>query len=81
MNFEIGRVLETQESFQLDVGSVVTGRTFIASITRWGKSWTCRKIVEQCFGHAGIILVDPEGEYSSLRERFPFLIIGKDVIG
>ena len=78
-NFEIGRVLETQQSFQLDVGSVVTGRTFIASITRCGKSWTCRKIVEGCFGHAGIILVDPEGEYSSLREKFPFLIIGKDV--
>ena len=78
-NFEIGCVLETQQSFQLDVGSVVTGRTFIASITRWGKSWTCRKIIEECFGHAGIILIDPEGEYSSLREKFPFLIIGKDV--
>ncbi len=77
--FNVGDVLSTQQPFNLNVGSIVTGRTFIASITRWGKSWTTRKIVESCFGHAGIIILDPEGEYSSLREKFPFLIIGKDV--
>jgi hypothetical protein len=77
--FNVGDVLGTQEPFCLNVEDIVTGRTFIASITRWGKSWTTRKIVESCFGHAGIIILDPEGEYSSLREKFPFLIIGKDV--
>jgi len=79
MKFEIGTTLQTKQPFQLDIANVITGRSFIASITRWGKSWTCRKIVEQCFGHAGIIIIDPEGEYSSLREKFPFLIIGKDI--
>jgi len=79
MNFEVGRVLNTDEQFCLDIESVVTGRTFIASITRMGKSWTDRKIVECCFGHAGIIIIDPEGEYASLREKFAFLIIGKDI--
>jgi len=79
MSFEVGRVLNTDESFCLNIESVVTGRSFIASITRWGKSWTDRKIVEDCFGHAGIIIIDPEGEYSSLREKFAFLIIGKDI--
>jgi len=79
MQFEIGRTLDTGEPFCLNVESIVTGRTFLASITRWGKSWTDRKIIENCFGHAGIIIVDPEGEYSSLREKFAFLIIGKDI--
>lgn len=79
MSFEVGRTLNTDEPFCLDIESVVTGRTFIASITRWGKSWTDRKIVECCFGHAGIIIIDPEGEYASLREKFGFLIIGKDI--
>ena len=36
-------------------------------------------MIEACFGHTGIIIIDPEGEWSSLREKFPFLIIGKDV--
>jgi hypothetical protein len=79
MSIEIGHVLPTHESFSLDIANVITGRTFIASITRFGKSWTCRKIIEKCFGHAGIIIIDVEGEYSSLREKFPFLIIGKDI--
>jgi hypothetical protein len=79
VKFEIGNNLETQEPFYLDIANVITGRTFIASITRWGKSWTARKIIEECFGHAGIIVIDPEGEYISLREKYPFLIIGKDI--
>jgi hypothetical protein len=79
VSFEIGKTLGTNEPFYLDIPNIVTGRTFIASITRYGKSWSARKIVEECFGHAGIIVIDPEGEYISLREKYPFLIIGKDI--
>jgi len=78
LSFEIG-VDAVGKPFTLDIPSIVTGRTFIASITRYGKSWTARKICEECFGHAGIIIIDPEGEYVSLREKYPFLIIGKDI--
>jgi len=77
--FNVGETLSNQQPFNLDIESIVAGRTFIASITRWGKSKTVRKMLEACFGHTGIILIDPEGEWSSLREKFPFLIIGKDV--
>jgi len=76
---EVGQILSTNEEFCLDIPNIITGRTFIASITRWGKSWTARKLTEECFGHAGIIIIDPEGEYASLREKYPFLIIGKDI--
>ena len=79
MSFEIGQVLGTQEPFALDIANVITGRTFLASITRAGKSWTARKIVEEIFGHTGIITVDTEGEYCSLREKYPVMIIGKDM--
>jgi hypothetical protein len=79
VSFEIGKTISANEPFYLDIPNIVTGRTFIASITRFGKSWSARKIVEECFGHAGIIIVDPEGEYISLREKYPFLIIGKDI--
>lgn len=78
-SFEIGQTLDAYVPFRFDIASIVTGRTFIGSITRWGKSWTSRKIIEQCFGHTGIIIIDPEGEYASLREKFAFLIIGKDI--
>jgi len=63
----------------LDLQELITGRTLLCCISRWGKTWTARRIVEQAFGKTGIIIVDVEGEYSTLRDRFPLLIIGKDV--
>jgi hypothetical protein len=51
----------------------------LCSISRWGKTWTARRIVEQVFGKTGLIIVDVEGEYSTLRDKYPLLIVGKDV--
>lgn len=79
MSFQIGSKMDTLAPFILFIKDIINGRTYIASITRYGKSWTCRKIIEEVFGHCGIIIIDPEGEYSSLREKYPFLIIGIDV--
>lgn len=79
MSFEIGKALDTGEPVLLRIKDVAGSRTFIASETRFGKSHTARKIVEECFGHVSIIIIDPEGEYSSLREKYSFLIIGRDV--
>jgi len=67
------------DGVKLDLQELTTGRTFLTSISRYGKSWTARRIVEQVFGRTGIIILDPEGEYSTLRDKYPLLIIGKDV--
>jgi len=67
------------ERAELDLQELITGRTLLCSISRFGKTWTARRIVEQVFGKTGIIIVDVEGEYSTLRDRFPLLIVGKDV--
>ncbi len=64
---------------EIDEKRLITERTFICSMTRYGKSYCIRKIAEESFGKIGIIIIDPEGEYTSLREKFPFLIIGKDI--
>jgi len=63
----------------LDLQELITGRTLLCSISRFGKSWSARRIIEQVFGKTGIIIVDVEGEYATLRDKFPLLIIGKDV--
>jgi len=75
----IGTDLTTGKPFTIDADEIIMGRTFLASITRYGKSFTNRRIIEQLFGSAGMVIIDAEGEYGSLREKFPFLIIGKDI--
>jgi predicted nuclease with TOPRIM domain len=64
---------------ELDLQELITGRTLLCCISRFGKTWTARRIVEQIFGKTGIIIVDVEGEYATLRDKYPLLIIGKDV--
>jgi hypothetical protein len=64
---------------ELDLQELITGRTLLCSVSGGGKSWTGRRIVEQIFGQTGIVIIDVEGEYATLRERYPFLIVGKDV--
>lgn len=75
------KIAKTSEgkNLEVDLKKLVTERTFICSMTRYGKSYTIRKICEEIFGKVGIIILDPEGEYASLREKYPFLIIGKDI--
>ena len=75
----LGKILDTNKNLELDLKRLVNGRTFISAMTDGGKSYTIRKIVEEIFGKTGIIILDPDGEYSSLRELYPFLIVGKDI--
>lgn len=75
----VGHTLKSGKEFKVDADQIIMGRTLLASLTRYGKSYTNRRLIEQLFGKAGIVIVDLEGEYASLREKFPFLIIGKDV--
>ena len=76
---KIGNNIENETTTNLNFKKLVNGRTFVSSMTDGGKSWTIRKICEEIFGKVGIIILDPEGEYVSLREEFPFLIVGKDI--
>ena len=79
MKINIGENIESNKSTGLDFNKLVNGRTFVSSMTDGGKSWTIRKICEEIFGKVGLIILDPEGEYITLREKYPFLIIGKDI--
>ncbi len=79
MKINIGKNIENNKSTGLDFNKLVNGRTFVSSMTDGGKSWTIRKICEEIFGKVGLIILDPEGEYITLREKYPFLIIGKDI--
>lgn len=48
----------------------------VQSNTGGGKSWALRRIAEQVCPLVPTIIIDPEGEFSSLRARFPFVLIG-----
>lgn len=61
--------------FDLDV--LLPSRGLITADSGGGKSWLIRVLLEQLFGKVQTITIDPEGEFATLREKFPFVLVGK----
>jgi hypothetical protein len=65
--------------FAVDAQHLVTGRTCIIAQSGAGKSWAIAVLCERlCAAGIGFVIVDTEGEYSSLREKYPVLWVGSD---
>lgn len=42
-----------------------------------GKSWALRQLLEETFGRVQHIVIDPEGEYHTLREQFDYVLAAR----
>ena len=75
MRLVIGEVNGKPIGFDLE--TLVRTRLLIQADSGGGKSWLIRVLLEQAFGKIQTIVIDPEGEFSTLREKFPFVLVGK----
>ncbi len=67
------------KDFSLDAQELVTGRTCIIAQSGAGKSWAIAVICERlCRSGIGFCIVDTEGEYFSLKEKYHLLWLGSD---
>jgi hypothetical protein len=65
--------------FQVNADSIATGRTCIIGSSGSGKSYAVGVLCEElCKGAVPFALLDTEGEYSGLKDRFEALWIGED---
>lgn len=72
----VGKV-EADGNLYLDLPTLVDTRALITGNSGAGKSRLFRRIAEQAFGKVQIIIIDPEGEFPSLREKHAFLLAGR----
>jgi uncharacterized protein len=67
------------ESFQINPDLIVTGRTCVIGSSGSGKSYTVGVICEElCKSKVPFVIVDIEGEYSGLKEKFPVIWVGNE---
>jgi hypothetical protein len=65
--------------FSIDAQQLVTGRTCIIAQSGAGKSWAIAVFCERlCAAGIGFVIVDTEGEYFSLKQRYPVTWVGND---
>lgn len=74
----IGHSLETNQPISIDLQRVLEGRLLIQANSGAGKSYCLRKFCEITHGKVQHILIDIEGEFASLREKFDYILVGKD---
>jgi hypothetical protein len=61
----------------LDLEVLLKTRLLIQSNSGGGKSFLIRRMAEQMFGKIPVIIIDPEGEFATLREKFGYVLVGK----
>ncbi|HUN56455.1 MAG TPA: type IV secretory system conjugative DNA transfer family protein [Smithella sp.] len=64
------------EGFDLD--TLLSTRLLLYANSGGGKSYLIRKLVEESFNKVPILIIDPEGEFATLREKYPFVLVGSN---
>lgn len=61
----------------VDLDRLIASRLLLQANSGGGKSHALRYMLEQTHGRVQQLVLDPEGEFASLRERFPYVLAAK----
>jgi len=75
---KLGKDIETKNNCEIDLNKLISTRMLINANSGGGKSWLGRRMMEQCANKVQQIIIDLEGEFVSLREKYDFLLVGKE---
>lgn len=70
--------IKLNNEISIDLEKLIQSRMVILANSGGGKSWAIRRIAEQSIDKVQTIIIDPEGEFSSLRENHDLILCGKD---
>lgn len=71
-------VIKLNNDVSVDLPKLIEGGMVILANSGGGKSYLIRRIAEQAVKNVQVIILDPEGEFASLREKYDFILAGKD---
>lgn len=72
----IGFEVESKKPVKINLDDIIEDRALITANSRGGKSYIVRKFLEESNGKVQQIIIDPEGEYKTLREKYDYLLVG-----
>ena len=61
----------------IDISQLIKSRLLVQANSGGGKSYTLRRLCEQTFGACQHIIIDPESEFYTLREKHDYTLLGK----
>lgn len=61
----------------LNVQAIIESKLLIQANSGGGKSWAVRRVLEQTYSSVPQIVIDPEGEFHTLREKYEYALLGQ----
>lgn len=75
---KIGDRVDGAGGLALDIDVMLRSGLLVQANSGGGKSWLLRRLAEQLSAHVPTFVVDVEGEFASLREKFPFFLVARE---
>lgn len=75
--FRIGET-DDGKAVKMDLATLIDTKVLNVANSGAGKSYLMRVLIERTAHKVQWIIIDPEGEYASLREKFDFLLVGPE---
>ncbi|KKN75442.1 hypothetical protein LCGC14_0380630 [marine sediment metagenome] len=69
--------VNTKKDVPINLQEIIKSRVLLQANSGGGKSHWIRKLNEESHGKVQLILLDPEGEFHTLREKYEFLLVAK----
>jgi hypothetical protein len=66
------------DNIQINLPKLIESKLLVQANSGGGKSWALRRILEQSHGKVQHIILDSEGEFGTLREKYDYVLAGKD---
>lgn len=70
--------IKLNKDVSIDLPKLISSRLLVQANSGGGKSWLLRRLLEQSHGKVQQIVIDLEGEFSTLRERYDYILAGKE---
>jgi hypothetical protein len=74
----LGQFSATGKPFTVDLDLILSSNLLVQANSGGGKSWLLRRMIEQTFGRVPQVVIDPEGEFSTLRGKFDVILVGRE---
>ena len=74
---DLGSYVGVAKYATLDLDRLIESRALVQANSGGGKSWTIRRLLEQTHGLVQHLVIDVDGEYHTLREKFDYVIAAR----
>lgn len=73
----MNQFIKLNNQTEIDLPKLIESKLLVQANSGGGKSWALRRILEQSHGKVQHIILDSEGEFATLREKYDYVLAGK----